>query len=655
MNNYKSPFFKVENNDLIEKSKLNPISLEKWIDLQKEKKKVYFDSALNKKKIIHYVSKYKETEKDESWCYFGKTFDEKSIYFHGIGKRRQLIVKWGHKRKAFSKIYDPEFYDLLDTESLLSPNKRYLALMFQYKESDLNAIYILDLKTGKHVPMPYTHLKGTANLLWTNDNKLLFSTMHKYADSKFKQCVYKLDVKTKKLTTVFTLHKMISIYMYQIKESNEYLFECYDVFNSTLYKKNVNSRKHAEMIKEFNQTKIESIKLVNNRFYYINSSYKTNNGNLMYFDIENFKEVVVIPETDKILNSATLSNHMFALEYFDDKLHNSVEIFDKEGNFLNAMRFMRHGEVKIYGLDDDDKTVEFSHKTIEQTLKYKYYFEKNDFKQTKKKNTLLADRINIKYASYKSFDGENIPYFHITKKGTKINENTPTVIYGYGGFMDNNIPYYETIFSVLIEMGCAIVYPCIRGGGEKGFKWGKAGSAFNKMTTIRDYVECARFLIRNKKSNPNKIVSFGISHGGFVVASALNMAPELFKGCIPIVGLLDIYNYEKNHFIADNWVKEFGDKSNQKHNRAMKKVCPLTNVDFQEKAPSILAIAGTHDSRVAPEQIYKYINKMELLNFHHNDKIILENVKNQGHFCHSNVAVKRKIITFIINELGVFK
>jgi prolyl oligopeptidase len=443
--------------------------------------------------------------------------------------------------------------------------------------------------------------------------------------------------------------------MYQIKESNQFLFECYDVFNSVLYVKDINSRKKAELIKEFNQSKIESIKLDGSLFYYINSSYKTNNGNLMSFDIETFKETVVIPESTKILNSATLNDKMLVVEYVDEKLNGSVAIYDAmDFSLKNEMIFSNHGELKIYSIDDKETEVDFRQQTIEQSSKYKYDFKTNKFKLIKKKKTLLSNKVNVKYANYKSFDGERIPYFHITKKGTVVNENTPTIIYGYGGFMDNNIPYYETIFSVLIDMGCAIVYPCIRGGGEKGFKWGKAGSAFNKMTTIRDYVECAKFLIRNKKSSPEKLIAFGISHGGFVVASALNIAPELFKGCIPIVGLLDIYHYEKNHFIADNWIKEFGRKDNKRHDRALKKVCPLQNVEFQEKAPSILAIAGTHDSRVAPEQIYKYINKMELLNFHHNDKIILENVKNQGHFCHSDLSVKRKIITFIVNELEIF-
>lgn len=654
MKNTNSPFFKIETTNVVEKSKFNYGKVVSWLQMQQEKKQLYFKAITNKRKIFGLISKYKELDKYDTWFRHASDYKKDSIYFHGIGSNKSITIRWGNCKKNFKKIYDPAKYEFLSEDIELSPNKRYIVLQFQYKESDLTALYVLDLKTGKRVNIPYEHLYSTSNIVWTKDNELLFSTMYQTKDiAKYRQTIYKYNLLSKTLKKIFSIDKMVAIYIHSIKDSYDYLFEVYDTFNFSLYRKNIKKNEKAVLIKEFKQCKVKLFDFDGDNIYYTHSSFKVNNGDVKTFNINNFIDKTIIFETKKVIQDVRKFSKYIAVSYVDEKMFSYIYIYDLNGCIVKKKKINEYAEVSLSGDTDDQECLIVKASTLERKDYYSYKFDSNKFELYRSKPTKLDGLINIELKKYKSFDGEIISYYQVRHNKTKINKETPTLLVGYGGFSTNNIPYYETGIAALLELGCVIIYPGIRGGGEKGFKWSKAGSVYNKMTTVKDFIECAKFLIRNKKTNKNKLVSLGISHGGFVVSSALNIAPELFKACVPVVGLMDISNYEKNRLIADNWIKDFGVKSNYKQNLALKKVCPLNNADTFRNEPAIFAVAGTHDSRVLPEQIYKYINKMELLNIHYSDKIILENVKNKGHFCHDNLSVKRKIVSFIVNELEI--
>jgi prolyl oligopeptidase len=210
-----------------------------------------------------------------------------------------------------------------------------------------------------------------------------------------------------------------------------------------------------------------------------------------------------------------------------------------------------------------------------------------------------SDQIEVKQVWYESKDKTKIPMFLVYKKGLKLDGNNPVFLTGYGGFNLNRTPGFSSLAAYWAESGGVYALPNLRGGGEFGEKWHKAGMFENKQNVFDDFIAAAEWLIRNKYTNPSKLAISGGSNGGLLVGAAMTQRPDLFQAVVCSYPLLDMIRYQ-SFMVARLWVPEYGSSENAEQFKYIYAYSPYHHVKKGEKYPAVLFVTGDADTRVAP-------------------------------------------------------
>ena len=199
-----------------------------------------------------------------------------------------------------------------------------------------------------------------------------------------------------------------------------------------------------------------------------------------------------------------------------------------------------------------------------------------------------------------SRDGARIPYFVVQPKGMKFDGSTPTLLNGYGGFQNPQLPFYSSVLGRLwLEQGNAFVVANLRGGGEFGPTWHQSAIRENKHKTWEDFIAVAEDLIRRKISSPRRLGVVGGSQGGLLVGTAITQRPELFNAAIIQVPLFDMLRY---HLIGagQSWTGEYGDPRVPAERAWLEAYSPYQKLKAGVKYPDPFIITSTADDRVTP-------------------------------------------------------
>ena len=212
--------------------------------------------------------------------------------------------------------------------------------------------------------------------------------------------------------------------------------------------------------------------------------------------------------------------------------------------------------------------------------------------------------------TYRGKKGSPITMFLSHRRGLLLDKKNPTLLYGYGGFNNSVTPRFSVANLVWMEMGGVYAVANIRGGGEYGEKWHKAGMLKKKQNSFDDFIAAADGLIFNGYTSPPHLAIMGGSNGGLLVGACVNQRPDLFAAALPAVGVMDMLRF--HHFTAGRfWVAEYGSADDPEMFPVLHAYSPYHNIQPGVRYPSVLVTTADHDDRVVPMHSFKYAARLQ--------------------------------------------
>jgi len=364
---------------------------------------------------------------------------------------------------------------------------------------------------------------------------------------------------------------------------------------------------------------------------------------------------VIIPESKDLLQSVSLANGKIVAKVLKD-VTSHIAIYSLEGK--------QESEIKLGGLCMVD---EINSTRKDSVLFYSYVTYTNPvtiFKYNVKTGTssvyfkpqvdFNSDAYETKLVFYPSKDGVKIPLFITCKKGLTLDGNNPCFLYGYGGFNISNTPRFSTSTVIFLEQGGVYAVANLRGGGEYGEAWHKAGTKCNKQNVFDDFIAAADYLVAEKYTSHSKLAIHGRSNGGLLIGATMTQRPDLAKVALPGVGVLDMLRYHK-FTIGYAWASDYGTSDDKDEFNCLYKYSPLHNVK-EASYPATMVLTGDHDDRVVPAHSFKFAATLQEKNKGDNPVLIRIDV-NAGHGAGKPVSKQIEeqadIWSFVFYNLGV--
>ncbi len=222
-----------------------------------------------------------------------------------------------------------------------------------------------------------------------------------------------------------------------------------------------------------------------------------------------------------------------------------------------------------------------------------------------------------------SKDGTRIPYFIVHREGLAHDGTNPTLLYAYGGFEVPMTPGYSAVTGAAwLERGGVYVVANIRGGGEFGPAWHRAGLKENRQRIYDDFIAVAEALVDHGVTSPEHLGIMGGSNGGLLVGVAFTQRPDLFDAVVVQVPLLDMQRYNKL-LAGASWMAEYGNPDVPEEWAYISRYSPYHNLEEGVDYPRVFFTTTTRDDRVHPGHARKMAAKMEAMGypFHYFEQI----------------------------------
>lgn len=349
--------------------------------------------------------------------------------------------------------------------------------------------------------------------------------------------------------------------------------------------------------------------------FYFRSDWKAPKKAVVAIDITKPQQNdwrVIIPEAPEVLDEVSMVGDMLITQYLQDA-KTQVKLFALNGEFIRQVELPGIGTASGFG-GKRKYTETFysfsSFNTPPSTYRYELSSGKSQLLQQAKVDFDSND-YEVKQIFYTSKDGTKVPMFIAHKKGLQLNGDNPTLLYGYGGFNIPLTPEFSISRLQWMEMGGVFAMPNLRGGGEYGEEWHRAGTKLNKQNVFDDFISSAEWLIENKYCSPQKLAIQGGSNGGLLVGACETQRPDLFGACLPAVGVMDMLRFHK--FTAGRfWVDDYGSaEASAEEFKALYAYSPYHKIkDGTEYPPTLISTADT-DDRVVPGHSFKFAARLQ--------------------------------------------
>jgi prolyl oligopeptidase len=368
---------------------------------------------------------------------------------------------------------------------------------------------------------------------------------------------------------------------------------------------------------------------------------------------DQWKEIV--PESDATLISTEIIGGRLVLTYLRSAT-GVLEIRTLDGKPVRTVALPGLGSVRgVVGLPDEDTAYVAYTSFAEPSVILETSIARGTVGEWARV-TLPFDgaQVETEQVRYPSKDGTEVTMFLVRKKGATASGKNPTLLYGYGGFNVNMTPGFSQVWAVWLEQGGMVAIPNLRGGGEYGEAWHRAGMLLKKQNVFDDYVAAARYLIDQKWTSPEHLAIYGGSNGGLLVGAAMTQAPELFGAVVCAVPLLDMVRY---HLSGEGrtWIPEYGSAEDAEQFRALHAYSPYHRVKDGTAYPAMLMLSADHDDRVDPSHARKFTAAIQHASAS-KAPVLLRIEQAAGHtgadMVKKNVEKSADMLSFLADRLG---
>jgi prolyl oligopeptidase len=326
-------------------------------------------------------------------------------------------------------------------------------------------------------------------------------------------------------------------------------------------------------------------------------------------DKENWKEI--IPQKKDLLKAVTFAGDKLFAQYLKD-VCSRVHQCNRAGNFEREISLPAVGSAVGFTGERNDQEVFYTFTSFNypQTV-FRYNLLSGNSEEFRKSELKFdPSAYEVKQVFVPSKDGKvKVPMFIVHKKGLKLDGQRPALLYAYGGFNISLEPVFSPPRIAFMENDGIFIQANLRGGGEYGEEWHRAGMFGSKQNVFDDFISCAEWLQKNKYTSKEKLAIMGGSNGGLLVGACMTQRPDLFKVAIPQVGVLDMLRFHK-FTVGWGWVDEYGISEKKEDFGWLFKYSPLHNI--REKSyPATLVMTADHDDRVVPAHSFKFISELQ--------------------------------------------
>jgi prolyl oligopeptidase len=265
------------------------------------------------------------------------------------------------------------------------------------------------------------------------------------------------------------------------------------------------------------------------------------------------------------------------------------------------------------------------------------------------------DDIEVRREFAMSKDGTKVPLNILHKKGLQLNGQNPTLLYGYGGYGICLTPSFDSTRRVWFDAGGVYVVANLRGGGEYGEAWHKAGNLTHKQNVFDDFIASAEHLVRRRYTSTSKLAVEGGSNGGLLMGAFLTQRPDLARAVVSHVGIYDMLRVELDPNGQFN-ITEFGTVKDPEQFRALYAYSPYHHAQNGTKYPAVLLTTGDNDGRVNPAQSRKMAARLQAATAS-DHPILFRSTASAGHGIGTalkvRIAEQADVLSFLFDQLGV--
>ncbi len=255
---------------------------------------------------------------------------------------------------------------------------------------------------------------------------------------------------------------------------------------------------------------------------------------------------------------------------------------------------------------------------------------------------------------FSSKDGTRVPMFVTARKDLRKDGSNPVWLTAYGGFGVSVRPSYSPWVVAWLEMGGVFAVPNLRGGGEYGEEWHKAGMKEKKQNVFDDFIAAAEYFVREKITTPSRTVIEGGSNGGLLVGAVMTQRPDLYGVALPAVGVMDMLRFHKFTGGAA-WTVEYGSADEPGDFPYIRAYSPLQNLKPGTCYPATLVTTADHDDRVVPSHSYKFTAELQADQGCPNPVLLRVETQSSHGYTPTDklIAERADLVSFVAAQLGL--